>query len=290
MLTDMRALLGQARLADPADVAAVTPLARGCVSDASLVRLASGAELVVKIAPQAPAGMFAAEVAGLETIGKRLRTPHVLGAGPHWLALEALGPCPAGPAPGFWAEAGRLIAGLHKVTGERYGWEADNWLGRLPQVNAWSDDGHEFFATRRILRYLTEPKVGEALSGATRTALERICDRLPDLIPVSPPVLTHGDLWRGNTLSAGAQPAFIDPAVCWMWAETDLSMMYCTAGHEAPEVFFAAYNEVRPLTTGWRDRMPILHLREHLSMVAHFGPLPATLDAIDQVTRPFLTR
>ena len=290
MLTEVRGLLGPAGLADPADVAAVTPLPRGCVSDASLVRLRSGAQLVVKTAPQAPDGMFAAEAAGLEAIGKHVRAPAVLGAGPSWLALEALGPCPDGPAELFWAEAGRRVAGLHQVTGERYGWPMDNWLGRLPQRNAWSDDGHEFFANHRILRYLDEPKVAETLRPATRRALERICDRLPELTPASPPVLTHGDLWRGNTLSADGQPAFIDPAVCWMWAETDISMMYCTAELAAPPVFFAAYNEVRPLAAGWQQWMPILHLREHLSMVAHFGALPRTLDAMDQVTRPFLTR
>jgi fructosamine-3-kinase len=286
----VRDLLGEAGLADPADVAAVTHLAKGCVSDASLVRLSSGQAMVVKTAPEAPAGMFAAEVAGLDAIRQRLRAPAVFGAGPSWLALEALGPCPDGPAELFWAQAGRSVAGLHLVAGERFGWPADNWLGRLPQRNEWSDDGHEFFANHRILRYLDEPKVAETLTPAMRRALERICDRLPHLVPASPPVLTHGDLWRGNTLSADGQPAFIDPAVCWMWAETDISMMYCTAELAAPPAFFAAYNEVRPLAAGWQEWMPILHIREHLSMLAHFGALPRTLEAVDQVTRPFLTR
>ncbi|MGI9007174.1 MAG: fructosamine kinase family protein [Streptosporangiaceae bacterium] len=229
LLTDIRALLGQAGLAEPGSVAAVTPLAGGSISDVSLVRLATGRTLVVKTAPQAPAGMFAAEAAGLDAIGRTVRTPAVLGGGPGRLALEELGPCPEGPAPGFWAEAGRAIARLHGVPGDRYGWPSDNWLGRLPQRNDWSEVGHEFFATRRILRYMSEPTVTAALEPARRRALERICDRLPELIPASPPVLAHGDLWRGNTLAAGGRPAFIDPAVCWMWAETDLSMMYCTA-------------------------------------------------------------
>jgi fructosamine-3-kinase len=75
-----------------------------------------------------------------------------------------------------------------------------------------------------------------------------------------------------------------------MWAETDISMMYCTAQYAAPEDFFAAYNEVRPLEAGWRDRMPILHLREQLSVVAHFGQEPGAMAAVEQTIGPFRAR
>ena len=255
-----------------------------------MVRLADDTALVVKTVEDAPDGMFAAEADGLEALSGPLRTPVVIDARPGWLVLEALDPCPTGEAGDFWAAAGRAIARLHGIGGQRFGWQSDGWLGRLPQRNAWCDDGHEFFAARRVLRYLQEPIVAAALAPADRQALERLCDRLPELIPATSPVLTHGDLWRGNTLSADGEPAFIDPAVCWMWAETDISMMYCTARFAAPEAFFAAYNEVRPLEAGWRDRMPILHLREQLSLVAHFGTGPEIMAAIARTLKPFRTR
>lgn len=90
-------------------------------------------------------------------------------------------------------------------------------------------DGHRFFAERRVLRYLREPKVDQALDRADRAALERVCSRLPELVPAEPPVLTHGDLWHANLIAGDAgEPVFIDPAVSWMWAEVDLSMMFCT--------------------------------------------------------------
>jgi fructosamine-3-kinase len=255
-----------------------------------MVLLADGSPLVVKTAADAPDGMFAFEAAGLDVLSRPLRTPVVIDVARDWLVLEAFEPCPAGPAPEFWAEAGRAIARLHGVAGHRFGWHSDGWLGRLPQRNAWSDDGHDFFATHRVLRFLEEPKVSAALEPADVHALERLCDRLPELIPASPPVLTHGDLWRGNTLSCDGDPAFIDPAVCWMWAETDISMMYCTAQYAAPEKFFAAYSEVRPLADGWRERMPVLHLREQLSLVAHFGPEPGNMAAIRRTLGPFRQR
>lgn len=290
MLTQIASLLSEAGIAGPADVVDVTPLHGGAIASVWMVRLANGTSLVLKTADDAHDGMFAAEAAGLCALSGPLRTPAVIGAEARWLVLEALDPCPEGRAAEFWAAAGREIARLHGVAGPRFGWHSDGWLGRLPQRNAWSENGHEFFAAHRVLRYLEEPKVGAALGPADRRALERLCDRLPELMPASPPVLTHGDLWRGNTLSAAGEPAFIDPAVCWMWAETDISMMFCTAQFAAPDAFFAAYDEVRPLADGWRDRMPILHLREQLCMLAHCGAWPETMAAIERTIKPFRAR
>ena len=58
----------------------------------------------------------------------------------------------------------------------------------------WAADGHGFFAQHRLLRYLGEPLVEQAVASADRRALERFCARMPEIIPAMPPVLTHGDL------------------------------------------------------------------------------------------------
>lgn len=99
-------------------------------------------------------------------------------------------------------------------------------------------------------------------------------------------VLTHGDLWHGNMVATRAGgPAFIDPAVCWMWAEADLSMAYSTGG--VPPRFFDAYQELSPLAAGWQERMRLLHLRELLSVVAHVGATRADLSEIRKIVRRY---
>jgi fructosamine-3-kinase len=53
---------------------------------------------------------------------------------------------------------------------DRFGWERDNWLGRCRQENAWTADGYEFFAERRLLRWLAERRVQAALDERDRRA------------------------------------------------------------------------------------------------------------------------
>ncbi len=86
-------------------------------------------------------------------------------------------------------------------------------------------------------------------------------------------VLTHGDLRTGNLVSQpGGRITVIDPAVSYTWAEVDLSMLRGNACPPASDRFFAVYQELNPSPPGWTDRMPVLHLRELLSSIAHFGP------------------
>ena len=93
-----------------------------------------------------------------------------------------------------------------------------------------------------------------------------------------PPVLCHGDSWKGNFLATDdGRPAVIDPAVAYTWAELDISMMFCE--DPPPERFFDAYHEVHPAEPGWRERLELLHLRELLSTVAHFGDYPAMCES-----------
>ncbi|ONI84727.1 hypothetical protein ALI22I_29910 [Saccharothrix sp. ALI-22-I] len=260
-------------------------LTGGVVNTVWLVR-GPERDAVLKTTDDAPQSLFEIEAQGLTVLREHgLSTPEVLDVGADWLLLEALTPEPPA-SDAFWETAGRAIAALHDVRGPRFGWEHDGWLGVLPQRNTWHDDGHAFFVEQRLLRYLDEPKVDAVLTTEDRTALERLCTRLPEIVPAAPPALTHGDLWHNNVVATAAgEPAFIDPAVSWMWPDVDLSMMFC--GKDSPARFFDAYHEVRPLDAGWRDRMPVVFLREILSTVAHEGDRWGALDYLREVLRPF---
>jgi fructosamine-3-kinase len=160
-------------------------------------------------------------------------------------------------------------------------------------VNTWEDDGFVFFAERRLLRWLGEPRVDAALGRDGRAALERLCDRLPDLLPDRPACLTHGDLWVQNVLAtADGAPALIDPAVSYTWADVDLAHLWTTAPPPEAAGFFDPYADLAGLDSGWRDRMPIVQLRQHLAVIAQFdddwGAAAVVRDTLAPFRRPAL--
>jgi fructosamine-3-kinase len=250
-------------------------LAGGDIHATWLVTRQDGSTVVVKATAGVPPQMFAAEAEGLAAIAAcgAVAAPRVLAVSDTHLVMEAFVPRQPGDAerPEFWERAGRALAGMHRSRAERFGWHRDGWLGILPQRNSWSADGCEFYAEHRLLRYLPEPGVRAVLDGGQLAAIERIASRLPELVPPMPPVLTHGDLAPGNILATpDGRSALIDPAVSYGWAEVDVSMIYCLRRQVVPERYFAAYEELGRLQPGWRERAPLIYLRELLSLLAHF--------------------
>jgi fructosamine-3-kinase len=251
-----------------------------------LCELDDGQRVVVKASLDDSADMFATEAAGLEVLAERggLTTPGVIAVGPRSIVLQALDPNPP-RTDDFWRRAGHQVAAMHSTTPhDRFGWDRDGWLGLLPQRNAYDADGYRFFAENRVLRYLTELRVEDALTSADRAGIERLCTRLPELIPDTGACLTHGDMWLNNVIAdRGGRPAFLDPAVSCTWAEVDVAHLFCSGG--VPESFFRAYEEIRPLHPEWREHARILNLRQVLAILAAGIPIPTIVGSIrDLVT------
>ena len=79
------------------------------------------------------------------------------------------------------------------------------------------------------------------------------------------PALIHGGLWLGNALVGPTdEPALIDPAAHYGWAEAELAMTLLFGGFLP--AFYAAYTDTYPLTLGWRGRADVYHLLNHLNV------------------------
>jgi fructosamine-3-kinase len=275
------------------DVVTVEPATGGLAALSGTATRRGAPPVFVKAFADPPADdVFVAEAEGLAALREfgGVATPDVILANRELLVLSPLRPRPRGGA--FWERFAQVLAHMHtSTTHPRFGWHRDNWLGRRRQDNTWEDDGFTFFARHRLLRWLGEPRVEAALDAADRAALERLCHRLPDLLPDRPACLTHGDLWKQNVLAApDGQPALIDPAVSFMWADVDLAHLWSTSPPPEAQRFFDAYADLTALDAGWRERMPIVQLRQHLAVVAQFDDDWGAADRIRATLAPFRTR
>ena len=256
-------------------------LSGGDISRALRLKTSSGRPLVLKVKPDAPPDMFAREAEGLAALadvpGPTIPAVHL--AGPDFLLLEDLRPYP--PTPTYWPQFGILLAVMHRTTHTHYGFARDNYCGATPQPNPWTESGHEFFAEHRLGHQARLARDRERLDTPDLRRLESICARLPDLVPPQSPALIHGDLWSGNALAGPrGEPALIDPAVHFGWAEAEIALTLLFGGF--PPAFYDAYAASYPLAPGWRGRMDIYnlyHLLNHLNMfgASYLGQVQAVL-------------
>ena len=289
----MTFLLDRIRFAGIDDVVSVEPATGGLAATAGFARRQDGSSVFVKAFEDSPSpDAFATEAEGLTALHDQggIATPEVILESPDLLVLSVLERRPATEA--FWEQLAHRLAQLHTSTvNPRFGWHRDNWLGRRRQSNTWTDDGFEFFAQHRLLRWLDEPRVLAALDEADRRALEHLCERLPELLPVKPACLTHGDLWMQNVLAtAEGEPAVIDPAVSYTWAEVDLAHLWTTVPPPESRAFFDLYAELTSLDAEWRQRMPIIQLRQHLAVIAQFDDDWGATGIVRETLAPFRTR
>lgn len=286
-------LLDRLHAAGLRDVTAVEPVDGGMAALAGVATQRSGQTLFVKSFIDVPHDeLFAAEAEGLKALRELggVTTPDVVRATRDLLVLSTLRPRPADPT--FWEQAAHSLARLHtSTTYDRFGWDHDNWLGRYRQENAWTTNGHEFFAQHRLLRWLPERRVRAALDDADQRALENLCARLPEILPPNAPCLTHGDCWAHNVLATDdGRPAFIDPAVSYMWAEVDLAHMWCTPHPPEASRFFEVYAELAGLDAEWKERMPLIQLRQHLAVIAQFDHDWGAAEQVREILKSFRTQ
>ena len=247
------------------------PVAGGCINSAARIELDSGASFL-KWNVRAPVGLFTSEAAGLEQLrtaaATELRIPVVLDAWDDGILLEWLER--ALPATEFGRQLGGGLAGLHRARAD--GPQGDNWIGSLPQSNAWAASWAEFWITRRL-----EPQLRLAQDAGRMPGKGKkwacLFGHIPEFLAPAEQdgfSLLHGDLWSGNVLPTAAGPALVDPAVYHGHREVDLAMAELFRGFDGG--FYDAYGEAWPLLPGYAEsRRAIYQLYPLLVHVNLFG-------------------
>jgi fructosamine-3-kinase len=256
-------------------------LGGGCIAHATRIETAEG-RYFLKYGRGEVAQTFPAEAAGLRALhaaSSPLLIPEVLAveeereARPGFLLLGWIET--GTPSPRFWQDFGEGLAQLHRHTADHFGFAQDNFIGRLPQRNAWETSWTIFFRDHRL-----EPQVQRARQDGRwqpgwNSLLKNLYRRLDDLLPDAPPAsILHGDLWSGNFLVAAlGNAALFDPAAYYGHQEADLAMTKLFGGFDT--AFYEAYQATWPLKPGFDERRDLYNLYHLINHLNHFGAVYA---------------
>lgn len=255
-------------------LSSVRPLSGGDINDAYALQTSAGAFFMkYNDAGRYPA-MFEKEALGLELLrnAAELKVPSVVGFGEtkqhSFLILEFIDS--AEKRGDFWAAFGTSLAKMHGHFGEGFGLDHDNYIGSLYQCNNFHNDWISFFIEERLLKMIKQARDDGLIGQSVVAAFERLFVKLPQIIPVEPPSLIHGDLWSGNYMvGPDGRACIIDPAVYYGHREMDIGMsrLFGAFGSE----FYQAYQQEYPMEQGWQERMNIHNLYPLMVHVNLFG-------------------
>jgi fructosamine-3-kinase len=165
-------------------------------------------------------------------------------------------------------QLGEQLAYLHRWGEQKeYGFDQDNYIGKLIQPNAWDKKWDRFFAEQRIgwqLQLLYE-------KGIVLADIDQFVDLIKQMLShhQPKPALLHGDLWHGNVARTGLTPVCFDPACYWGDRECDIAMTELFG--RFPAEFYRGYESILPLMESYQQRKTIYNLYHVLNHCNHFG-------------------
>ncbi|VAX39631.1 Ribulosamine/erythrulosamine 3-kinase potentially involved in protein deglycation [hydrothermal vent metagenome] len=229
-------------------VTSTHPLSGGCVADVVQAELAGGGMVVVKHGGTT----YETEAVMLRALQERsgVPVPEVLHAEPDLLILEHI-KHDGQLNEAVERDAADLLAELHGVAGEHFGFSQDTLIGPLVQPCPPAVSWVEFFGEYRLRHFGSRAHAQGAITSACWQRLQKLVDRLGDFLDEPEhPSLIHGDIWSGNVLCLGGRvAAFIDPATHYAHPEVELAFttLFSTFGR----AFFARYTQHRPIRPGF---------------------------------------
>jgi len=228
--------------------------------------------------PDAPAGFFEVEAAGLRWLQVPGGVPVVgvrsVSAGE--VVLERVRPAAATAHAA--ARFGAQLAVTHDAGAPAFGsppdgWSGDGFIGDLPLSLRPQQRWGEFYAEQRVLPYARQAHQLGNLSASGLALIEALSERLAsgEFDDDSPPARIHGDLWAGNVLFSGESATVIDPAAHGGHRIADLAMLALFGLPHLNEVFAAYADASTRLPSDWRPLIALHQLHPLLVHAVLFG-------------------
>ena len=169
-----------------------------------------------------------------------------------------------------WGVFGEKLAKLHQIEGKYFGLDHNNYIGSLEQINQECGGWSEFYTNHRLIALTAKARDQGLFEKKHCNWVEKLCQRLDELIPACKPSLIHGDLWSGNLLiDTSGHPVLIDPAVYYGHPEMDWAMLSLFGSY--PVEALDHYQNLHPLEKGLNERIDIHQLYPLMVHLILFG-------------------
>lgn len=221
---------------------------------------------ITKTRTDAPPQFFEAEAAGLAWLAAAhgVRVAEAIAVLPGSIELERVDE--VRPTPDAARRFGADLAHTHAAGASAFGSSPDGYdgplyIGSREMPAAHDDSWGAFYARDRVLPFLEAAERAGTVDGRQATDVRAACKLISSGLfdDDEPPARLHGDLWNGNVLWSADGVVLIDPAAHGGHRETDLAMLALFGCPYLDDVL-AGYEEVAPLATGWRERIPLHQL------------------------------
>lgn len=177
-----------------------------------------------------------------------------------------------GSGGGADTHAADLLAELHDLSADAFGFDFDTVIAALRQPNPWTPRWLDFFAEHRVVEMAKQAFDAGNLPGELMRRAERLAGRLDQwLDEPERPGLVHGDVWGGNVMGSGGRiTGFIDPAL--YFADPEVELAFITLFSTFGDAFFSRYAERRGLSPHfWEVKRDLYNLYPLLVHARLFG-------------------
>jgi len=275
--------------ARPVNDIRVIPVGGGSINSTYQLQSSAGAFFLKVNNGLDAEAMFKAEIGGLDLL--RIKSSFTI---PHVKTMFSDGQATyllmdyiksANRSNKYWQELAIKLAELHKHTQNKFGLVNDNFIGSLPQHNAYENDWHSFFVNQRIMPMVKLAFDKKIIAKGFIADIEAVLNNITDLMPEEPPALVHGDLWSGNIMvDSQGNACLVDPAVYYGHREMDLAFSHLFGGFS--QLFYHTYQEVYPMQPDFNKRIAIYNLYPLLVHLNLFGK--SYLGDVEQIIARFI--